>query len=519
MNPATWDIDEPEVQPGGEQPQSTLVSLHFIRSALRRRRRATVVGAVLGLLAAIAFLLVFPASQQAETTLVMSHDPTADSEGAMATDVALASTRDVAQQTIAQLRLRMSAQELLTTVTVDPTTSSIMTISLKAATAKEAQNRLATLTSAFLGFRSRQLSAQSDALVAGLNDRVASLQEQVKNLTSQIDVLASRSDVSSASQLNEAVSQRAQLGSQIATIQESVQDAKVQTASVIASSRVIDAPHALPDTALKRAILLVMAGLILGTGLSAGITLLMAITSDRIRLRAEVATVFEVPVIASVRAIAPIPAWMRRLPVLRTADARRTHDRQRAANAIMSAIPASGAGQWLAVGCVDNSTEVVYGVAEAAMTLQRRGQTIRLIDLTESGRLHAAAEALQPYHGLRVPVLRPKGIPSLASDIGEIEIYGPRTTEIPALRETDIFLSVSDLHPSFGAAHLAAWTQRVLVCVTSGRASAERLRTAADMLAAARLTLWCAVLLGTEGTDSSSGAFRGAGIQAAAEQP
>ncbi len=80
MIPATWEVpdfeDEDPSAPG--RPLPALVSLHFLRSALRRRWVACALSAVLGLLAAAAFLVAFPAPHNAKAMLVLAHDPQVD---------------------------------------------------------------------------------------------------------------------------------------------------------------------------------------------------------------------------------------------------------------------------------------------------------------------------------------------------------------------------------------------------------------------------------------------------------
>ena len=67
----------------------------------------------------------------------------------------------------------------------------------------------------------------------------------------------------------------------------------------------------------------------------------------------------------------------------------------------------------------------------------------------------------------------------------------------------DVTFVLADLDPSVGADHIAAWADRV--CVTCGRSSAERVRTAADLVRAAGLNLQFRELLRTDVTDESSG--------------
>ncbi|MGH9176517.1 MAG: hypothetical protein ACRD1H_19255, partial [Vicinamibacterales bacterium] len=70
---------------------------------------------------------------------------------------------------------------------------------------------------------------------------------------------------------------------------------------------------------------------------------------------------------------------------------------------------------------------------------------------------------------------------------------------------TDISLVLADLDPSVAADHLKAWTERVVVVVTSGLSSVERVRTASDQVRSAGLDLRFAVLLHADASDVSSG--------------
>jgi hypothetical protein len=169
-------------------------------------------------------------------------------------------------------------------------------------------------------------------------------------------------------------------------------------------------------------------------------------------------------------------------------------------------------GQWLAVACIDNADEVRFGVVEAAMDLQRRGVGVRLIDLTEKGNLNAAVQRMRLDEVNRPAVSRPRGIPSLVTEAGQIETYGAQTRSLPQLKDTEVCLTVADLNPSVGAEHLTVWTQRVVVAVTAGLSSAERVTTARDLIDAAELEMWCAMLIRAEPTDHSSGSLLVVGV-------
>ena len=68
MTQARWDVSDVDNQASTERPIPTLVSLHFVRSALRRRWLVCVLAGVLGLLAAGAFLVASTGSHTAKAT-------------------------------------------------------------------------------------------------------------------------------------------------------------------------------------------------------------------------------------------------------------------------------------------------------------------------------------------------------------------------------------------------------------------------------------------------------------------
>jgi hypothetical protein len=260
---------------------------------------------------------------------------------------------------------------------------------------------------------------------------------------------------------------------------------------------------------MKRRIVLTLAsGLIAGTALGCGTVLFLAITSDRLRRRFDVATALEVTVPVSVRRIAPLPRLWRRFPHLRGLDGRRADERQRLAHAIAMELP--GPGQWgvLAVACIDNSDEVRFALATAAMGLVADGRGVVLIDLTAQGGLDAAVEELMSAQAVERPtVLRPRGIPALADHADDLRVVGREDENEgpPSPGLTDVSLILADLDPSVAADHLTAWTERVIVVVTSGHSSVERVRTAGDLVRSAGLDLRFAALLHADATDVSSG--------------
>ncbi len=507
MSRAPWTAEVDQEEPGAAgRPQPALVSLHFIRAALRRRRVALILAAVLGLLAGGAFVTLVPPVQRATVTLALAHDPQSDPERAMATDLSLATTRTVAEQVITKLNLSMTVEDLLKTVTATPATTDILTISMVAPSRSEAVRRLSAFTTGYLAFRSTQLSTQSNLLVKGINRRIDVLERQFNDISDRIETLGNINTDDAASELSDAVTRRAKIGTQIDVLQQSVQEANLRITTIVAGSRVIDKPAAVPNGGKRRIALALATGLVGGAAVAIGLVLFVAITSDRLRRRADVATALGVPVLVSVGRLAPMPRLLAVLPRFRAREARRADDRQRMARALESAVPGPGRGRGLAVGAVDNAAEVRYGLVEAAMNLQAEERTVRLIDLTADGGLARAMEALLPTdEAVRITLSRPRTVPSLATDMSELDTFGPESGELWGWGPNDVFLTLTDLTPSDGADHVATWSSRVVVAVTAGKSSVERLWTAGELVRSAGLELFGTILFGADATDESSG--------------
>jgi len=489
-----------------DRPAPTLVSMHFIRTALRRRRLFCVLAAMLGLLAAGTFLVAFPLPHQARATLLLAYDPEVDPSRAMATNVSLLQTRTVAEQVIDELDLAMSPEEFLKSFLVNAESSELLTLSLSAPTEAEAVRQLQGLTDVYLEFRADQLSQQSENFVNGLQDRIDQLQTDVKTLNRQIEVLRARRSEATRSRLDDLVAQRSFLNSRIETLQQQVEDATLRNSSVIASSRVVDPPAALPGLAKRTMALILASGLIGGAALGCGTVLFFAITSDKLRRRADVAAALGVPVAVSIGRVVPVSRLWRWMPPLAAVDRRRAESRQRLARAIEDELLSRSPARIVVAG-LDNAEEMGTTVADLASSLAARDYNTTVLDLTERGS-HSLATGLRAAGSTSAAsVLRPRGVPALARSASDLLPMGQwddgETMLSPSLG--DVTLVLADLDPAVGADHLTEWADRVILVLTAGRSSVEKVRTVGEMIRGAGLDLRFAALLRTERTDDSSG--------------
>jgi hypothetical protein len=508
MSPGRWTpapVFDDDDQASSERPMPTLVSLHFIRTALRRRWLACVLAAVLGLVAAGTFMLVFPLPHQAKASLVLTHDADVDSSRAMATNVSLLQTRTMARRATERLGLTVEPDDFLKSVTVESEGSELMILTLSAPTDAEAVRRLEGLTSTYLEFRAEQLSLQSRMLVGGMQQRIKELQVDVADVSRRIEQL-SAAGTSNPSILSDMISQRAYLVSRIEALQQSVEDATLRNSAVVSSSRVLDPPAAELGLTKRTVALGLASGLIGGAALGCGMVLFVAITSDRLRRRSDIANALGVTVPVSVGRIAALRKGWLWLPPLRDLDRRRSDERQRLAQSIEDELLAHPSAP-LAVAGLDNTDELGFAVAAAAGGLAARDYSTTIIDLTKRG--SRGLMNIPPAHDRsNAPtVLRPRGLPPLARGASDLLAVGQwdegQSTPQPQLG--DVSLVLADLDAAVGADHLTAWADRVILVVTAGRSSVEKVRTVGEMVRAAGLDLRFAALLRTERMDESSG--------------
>jgi capsular polysaccharide biosynthesis protein len=508
--PSAWNIPDvaPEEPDNPVRPFAALVSIHYLRNAIRRRWLRFALPAVLGLLLAGAYLAVNPAMPTASATLMLTHDQNADPNSAMATDISLLTTRTVAQQTIGALGLSMTPQQLLGTLTpVSTGSAEVLQLTMTGPDNTEATRRLDAFSRAYLQFRAQQLGAQADILISGYERRIADLDTKVQAATAQIQQLAAQGQ-SQTDTLSDAVTNRSRLTSQISDLQQQVQEAKVQRASVVAASKVIDPAAPVRMSHIKRPALILLSGLIGGLALGLVVVILQALLSDRLWLRIEVASALDTRVPLSVRRLAPL-SWFWRpldfLPRVKRLRTARSAERQRMADVLVQTIPGPGRRQALALLCLGNAEEVRFGVLTAASVLQRSGVGELVVDLTNDGVVQPALRRLGDLSERERPhVFRPSVVPSLTRGPADLEAADWDDVAVAKARN-GVTLILADLDPAVGVDHLAAWSDDVVVAVTAGASSVELVRTAGDLIRSVGLRLRGAVLLRAVRGDMSSG--------------
>lgn len=509
---APWRLEEPPLDSPVGAPPSLLVSLAFLRAALRRRRRTWATLGCAGLLLAVAYAVLVPPPSKATVTVALAHPPGSNAADEMLTDLSLLQTRAVAQQTIDALGSSMTADELERSVVAEIPTNTVLKLTVSAPDASTALTTASTLVDTYLAFRAEQLREQATAQTSGDRKRIVVLRQQVDTLTKEFDA-NSRGTPAQQAAAQIALTRSSRLNDQVDALQQSIDTAMNGAESLIDASTVIDKPALVQVSTKRRLVLVAASGLIGGIGLGCGLVLFAALTTSRLRRREEVALAIGAPVQAAVERLRPRRLAALGLPSRRRRSVAATEGLEVLAHSLESAFDRVGRSPArLVLATVDNEPEgtQIAGAVGVRLTGGRRG--VFLVDLSTAGRLEKTVQdALGTQRGpsMAPAVFRPRGVPALAR--GPLAPVGS-TSELrddDPLRAgwdaADLVLTLASVDLNTGSDELASWGEHVVLLVTAGRSSAERLRGAADLLRRAGLRVLCVLMIGADPTDESIG--------------
>lgn len=524
----SWQIEEDRDTELTGAPRPLLGTWHYLRSALRRERRLWMGVAVLGALLGLATLVVLPPSSKATVTLLMVHTPNVDGGSAMATDVSLLATREVATRTTRVLGLDMAPEDFQASISAEPVTTEILKITVAAPDDPSAVTRTEALTRQYLQFRAEQLRSLSSGLIAGYQSRIDTMQDQVDALNREYTV-ATAKGAGGQEQASDILTRRTQLHSQIIDMQQAIEDASLNADAAISSTHVIDSATLAPNSVRRSLALNVGAGLIAGTGLGVGFVLFRALTSTKVRRRQDVALALGAPVRLSVGSPGPMErrlglrlfrrSWRQRdLEALAHGLSAVVLSRGGPALPMMAATPRPtqvGAPESVALAAIGNSRAGAEIVGALADHLRDLGRAVLLVDLTASAALvrwagqrrgHRRPRGRAAGRGSRRAephrVHRPSGVVGLARG----PLAPPADQDLRASWEAaDVVLVLADVDPGVDAEHLATWVDHVVPLVTAGRSTPELLQTTAELVRTAGLPVPFALMVGSDDSDESLG--------------
>lgn len=512
---ATW-IDPDEDLYGDElsaaYPPDSLVTLRFLRDAVRRHLRIWVVLAIVGMVGGLVSIVALPATHASTARLLITTREGEDPTKAMATEINLATTRTVAERTIALLKLPETPDTLLKEYTATTLTDRVMEIRATGNTSAAATRLATAIAQTYLVFRGEQIVLQGAPLRKDLSDaqNEATLARQALVATGDNPNDIKKPAAAAAIRYNAAQDK-------VAFITQQVLDQNV-VASKMNSSRMLDTASPVIVSAKKDLVIKAGTGLIGGLFLGLGFVIVRALISDRLWKRRDIAQTLG----ARVRLSTGKPPPWQWLPYPRRLRAQRQHHpeiellvRHLDQRIIWARRPSPA----LTVVAVDDVRTCSTAVASLAYALAESGKKVLVADLTGTGRLagllgvttagthdsqfsdpgrrltvHLPDPSLGPAEGCYLHL----GDNNRSSGTGDIALDA-------AWDVADVVLSLVTLDPAFGADHLGTWASRASVVVTAGQSSAAKIRATGEMVRLAGLDIDGAIVLNADRTDEGVG--------------
>jgi hypothetical protein len=304
-----------------------------------------------------------------------------------------------------------------------------------------------------------------------------------------------RHDASSQAEAGDVLTHRSQLDAEITTLQQDIQQTDLETESILAASRTVDAPAVNPPHAAKRLVLVMMSGLFVGTAGGMGVVLFHALLSSRLRRRDEVALALGRPVRFSVRSrrswwsgrhrLAPRDVDLLSAGLSTTLTQRSLPERV----ALVS------------VGAAKDAAAVVCRLADHLVSV---GVRVSVVDLSDTNALKGAS----PREDWAV--LRPTGdVQGASGPLALVSAFSGRPGADEPGREgwskAQVVLVLGDAELGVGAAPLSSWADRAVLLVRAGTSTAEFLDSVRRVFDASGLGIEFAMLVGADSSDDSPG--------------
>jgi capsular polysaccharide biosynthesis protein len=502
--------------PGGSG--TGLVSLGYLAAALRRTRRMWLALGLIGLIVAGAYAVVFPHPPQATVSVLLVDDPSQNPADEAATDVALAESLPVATAVVHQLGLSQSPAKFAGTYSAAATTDQVVTITAQGSSSEAAVNTASAVATQFLKLRGQYETTQQQQTQAQLNQQVTQAQQTLDTVNAKLkQVQAEPASAARTAQLHSLEAQQTSAASALTTVQnyaaQTQATAQTLTQSMVGGSRVLNTAAPVGQSATKNAVLYGAGGLIGGLVLGMAIAVIMAVTSDRLRRRDDIAVAFGAPVRLSVGPLRERPG----VSLLPGRAAVRQRDADRVLDHLGNAIPGSSKGPAsLAVVAVDDPSNVAKLMVELAVAKASAGSKVVLADLSDGAQAARLLDFAGPGIGeagaadARIAVVVP-GADEIAP-VGPLQ--SPATPEgyatadealVAVCADADLVLSLVTLDPAFGAEHLATWATEAVAVVTAGRSTSVRIGAVGEMIRLAGTRLGSVVVIGADSSDESLG--------------
>jgi capsular polysaccharide biosynthesis protein len=503
----------------------SLVSLGFIKAAIRRSRRFWCVTAAVGFFLGFAVYLTSPHAYQASTSLLLTPGPYENVNTEAADDQAMAESRAVAGLAVRELGLRQSAGSFLSTYSVSPVTTRVLLITVSAQSSDQAVVRANAVATAFLQFRADELRTGQKLVLDSINQQINQATRSISSINAQISKLSAQPASSTQqSQLSALRTERAQATATLTNLQQSLigeqTNVEPSITAAVRNSVVLDAAAPVRHSRLKPLLLYAAVGLFMGLAVGLSVVVIRALVSDRLRQRDDIAHALGAPVKLSVGNVR-LSRWLPGRHGLAAAD---RADVRRIVTYLDRTVPGrSWLTPTLAVVPVDDLGVPALCLTSLAVSCAEQGKQVVVADMCSgapAARLlkvkDPGVRAVSAYDGRLVVAIpgRDDVVPVGPLEHGSAEAQQSAFAEAlaDACASADLLLTLVTLDPSLGGEHLATWATDAVVIVTAGRSSWTRIQAVGEMIRLSGTRLVSAVLVGADSTDESLGVLHTAEV-------
>jgi capsular polysaccharide biosynthesis protein len=470
---------------------SRFVNLHFILDAVKRRRRWVIGAAIVGLVVGLLLSVASAAKPQAETKVLLTFPSASDPTRAMLTETQLLETDAVARRVVNALHLRESPAAFAASYRGTGLSDNVLSISVSAPSSAEAVRRANALAHEYLAYRAGVYQHQSDAIIEGLKKHQEAIQNKItQQLGAQTDSNPNTDPTAQG------------LADEWKALNDSIGAQTNSSAAVVDGSFAIDQATPVASSKIKEVGRNALSGLAAGLGIGLALVVLLAVTSNRVWRRGDVAEAMRHSVNLSTG-----PIRVRRRPskvAMRKLIAHPTPELAKIVSHLRDQLATSAWGERsLAVIAVGGLEVAAASVCATAMALARDGEDVVVVDTSE-----------------RSIVPRSRLLPERESDAagGRLRLVSLGSGRDALSADAhEIVLVLAILDPAEGAEQIRALASNAVAMVTAGRVTMTTLRSVSDMLEVAQVELVSVVLVGSSAHDESFG--RVAGGQASAPAP
>jgi capsular polysaccharide biosynthesis protein len=499
------DDDEADEWLGVGGAGSRFVNLHFVLGEVKRRRRWVIGCAVAGLVVGLLLSVASSATPRAETKVLLTFPSASDPARAMLTDAQLLETDAVARRVVDALHLPESPAAFTSSYSGLGLSDNLLSISVSAPSSSAAVRRANALAHEYLAYRAEVYQHQSDAIVEGLKKQQETIQGQISELDRQLGAQAdaiTSTDPPTANQL----ATRDGLNNRYNQLNDSIAAQTDSIAAVVAGSFVIDQATPIEPSLIKEVGRNALSGLAAGLGIGLALVVLLAVTSNRVWRRDDVAEAMRHSVNLST---GPIRVRRRLANVaLRKLIAHPTPELAKVVSHLRDQLATRAWGdRSLAVIAVGGLEVAAASVGATATALARDGEDVVVIDASEQNIVSGSR------------LLRERESSSAGGPAGGgirlVSLADGR--KAPSVDAEQVVLVLAMLDPAEGAERIRAFAPNAVAIVTAGRSTMTSLRAVSDMLEVAHVELASVVLVGSSGHDESFG--RHVGARASAPAP